>query len=147
MTTLNEAKEGILKHFVDGWADRTAIHIDNEQFDTTDQKEQVGSGDDSPWVDIRIRHTGANQESLGGPGNRKFQRLGQAVINIYTACDIGTQVADNLTQDVLDIFEGISIPDTTVRFNQVVPTEVGVLNGTDWYLVVVTALFVYDEVK
>ena len=148
MTTFNEAKEGILTLFVTGWADRTAVTIDNEEFDTDSQKDTTGTGADSAWVRLAIRHNFGGQETIGSEGNRKFERRGNFIVSIYTACNNGTQEADNLVQGVLDILDGKRVPGTTVRFNNVIPTEIGVLpNDEDWYLTVVTGAFVYDEVK
>lgn len=135
MTTISEASDAVVKHFLAGWGDRSPVILDNEAEGQPDQN----------WVRLTVRHRGAGQETLGRPGNRRFERRAAAYVQLFLAQDAGRKLADEWTQAVLDIFEGVSLAGTSVHFGDVIPRE----RGPDgkWYGVTVEATFTYDETK
>lgn len=135
MTTLAEAREAIYKTFIDAWDSIAPLTLDNEDF-------QPPNGS---WVRLSVRHTGGGQETLGRTGNRRFERSGTAFIQVFTLQDTGTAAADTLANLARSIFEGTSITNTTIRFNNVALTEIGPTGK--WYQINVSAAFDYDETK
>ena len=136
MTTLNQAREAIYAAFVAKWdvGPVSGYTFDNEEYDPLEGE---------PWVRLAVRHTDARQETLGRVGNRRFSRRGTAFVHVFVPLDTGTQKADDLTSQAKSIFEGVSLPGTTVRFLKVESNETGV-DGS-WFGTLVRAKFEYDE--
>lgn len=148
MTTLNEARETIYARFVDEWVDGsdplTPFCFDNESFDPPNGDDGRGA----PWARCSVRSLFAGQETLGKAGNRKFMRTAIARIEIFVPPGEGTKNADTLLITGKDMFEGRSTPSgTTIRFNEVVPREIGIIENGRWHLSTIEASFEYDEIK
>lgn len=137
MTTLAQANEAIAELFVQTWSVTTfAYSLDNESYDPPD---------DAPWARFSVVHTGSTQDTIGRPGNRKFERSGSAFVQVFVKSDTGTQQSKELTQTVMDGFEGVSISGTSIYFLDVIPRETGTDRG--WFQTVVEATFRYFETK
>lgn len=145
MTTISQAREAVYAAFLTEWNNRTPVALDNEEFKVEDQINDT-TGEMTSWVRLTMRHLAGGPETLGGRGNVKYQRTGQVLAQIYTACNNGTLEADALMQTILDVYDGQRLTGTTVRFNGAVPLEEGVPDG-DWYRASVEVAFVYDETK
>lgn len=123
--------------FTTAWGTLTPVTLDNEEHDNNDGI--------VPWVRVAIRHNAAGQETLGKVGNRKFMRGGSVFVQVYVLGNEGTSEADTLATTARNVFEGVSLAGTTVRFKDVIVRETG---PTDkWYQTVVEAVFEYDETK
>lgn len=142
MTTIAEAKTAIYSKFIAEWGNTAVYTLDNEEF--TPPAPATGTIR-QPWVRVTIRHTGRGQETMGKKNNRKFTRTGSVFIQVFTATDIGTSLADSLAEAAANIFEGVSLRNTSVWFKDVITRETGV-DGT-WYGVQVEAQFEYEEIK
>jgi hypothetical protein len=132
---INDATEAITQRFIANWdAVSTPFTLDNENFTAPDS---------TPWIRMTIRFTVAGQYTLGQPGNRKWQRKGLIIGNIFVPANGGRQKADQLAQTFKDIFEG----------NHFGPIEAYDANvkelGTDglWFQVAVQVDFNYNELK
>lgn len=137
MTTITQAREAIYAAFVNASAINAAqLTFDNEVFDPPDNK---------PWIRLSVRHNSMSQETLGRVGDRKFQRLGTTFTQIFVRTDNGTDEADELAISAKNVFEGVRLAGTTVRFLDVLVREVG--PDGKWYQVVVEANFEYDETR
>lgn len=136
MTTLTAATETMYDLFLDAWGSTTSVTADNESFDPPDN---------ASWARISIRHNAGGQQTLGGVGDRKFFRRGSFFVQIYTTEGQGRNAGDILAAQARDVFEGVSITGTTVRFLDVIVRETG-LDGK-WYQHVVEATFEYEETK
>ena len=137
MTTLEQANEAIAQTFQTAWLPTGYVFaLENESFDPPD---------DSPWARLTVRHTGATQDTLGSPGNRRFDRTGSVFIQIFVKSDTGTRLSKQLTETTVNAFEGNTISGTTITFLDVIPRETGVDRG--WFQTVVEATFRYFEIK
>ena len=134
MVSLVDAKESIANQFISDWGATTAVTLDNEKFEPPV---------DAAWVRVATRHFGANQETLGGVGRRKFERQGIASIQVFGQLDKGSRAADTLAQQARAVFEGKTIDG--IRFRDVVVREIGPTES--WYQINVEAEFEYTEVK
>ena len=133
MTTINEAKEAVLSRFVDSWGDTTRYVFDNEKFNSGVE-----------WVRVVVRNTGAEQETLGGVGSRKFLRRATLFVQVFVPVGEGTKNMDALSRQARDIYEGVSF--SGVRFPGAgVVRETG-SDGT-WNRSIVEIEFQYDETK
>ena len=133
MTTLAEARESIYEAFKVGWSGETPFYYDNE----------IAKMDDDPWVRLVVRHNKGDQETLGAVGNRKFERGGLVIVQVFVPLDLALARADELASLVQDIFEGKTIEN--VRFHGVLTREIG--PDTKWYQLNVEAPFYYNETK
>lgn len=142
-STLSEVQAAIYQRFVSEWADRTPYCFDNEVMDNV----QADVPADFAWVRLSIRHLDAGQRTLGQPGNRKFGREAAAFLQIFIPPDTGVAQAAILLQAGQNLFEGRTLPGTSVMFKDVVPREMGVeRDGRSWGSTI-TAHFTYDEIK
>lgn len=135
-TTLSEAREAIYNQFIDGWGSLTPITRDNLDFNPSGLDE---------WVRLSVRHTASAQETLNSPGLRRFARFGSVFVQIYTEGNKGTSRTDDLAEAARNLFEGLSLSGTTVRFLDVVFRETGA--EEEWFQSIVEATFEYDETK
>lgn len=135
MTTRDEAREAIYEAFRVGWSDETNYWFDNEIAEPEDLEE---------WVRLTIRHSISSQETLGKEANRKFDRAGRVLVQVFVALDKGTNRSDELSTKVRDIFEGKTI--SGIRFTAVTIREIGEDNQK-WFNVIVEAPFNYTEIK
>lgn len=134
MTTTNAAKIAINDRFIAEWTGKTPFTLDNDDFTEPDGV---------PWTRLTVRGIGGGQTSLGKVGNRRYDRLGQIVINIFTPVEEGTSRGDILAQEALDLFEGTRFNGVVV--NNAVIQEIGAKDT--WYQINVTASFEYYEIK
>lgn len=134
MTTINQAKDIVLKRFDAHWdSDVCPVVYDNE----------ASEGQNAPWARLTIRNTSGGQDTLGKEGNRKFLRTAHVIIQIFTKLQEGTKQSDELAQEARDIFECRSISGLDFGSGEV--REIGPDGG--WYIVVVDVIFNYYETK
>ncbi|MCM1497283.1 MAG: hypothetical protein NC124_02340 [Clostridium sp.] len=135
MTTINEAKKLLQEYFIEKWDGRTPISYDN----ANDKLAETNK----PWVRISVRTTAGGQESLGSPGNRMFRRQGFMYFQIFTRSGTKTETSDKLVQDILDIFDGVTVENILIRSGS--PTYTG--NDGKWYQQNVQFRIIFDEFK
>ena len=136
-TTYDQANEAIAQQFATTWGTTGfTFQLENEKYDPPDV---------NPWARLTVRHSGGTQDTLGGNGNRKFDRTGSAFVQIFVKSDGGTRQSKQLTQIVVDGFEGVTITGTSVTFLDVIARETGVDRG--WFQVTIEANFRYFEQK
>ena len=92
---------------------------------------------------MSVRHAVSQQVSLGGLGNRKFDRTGLILIQVFGQLDRGTKEVDDLVEKALAIYEGKTVD--LIRFMSATPREVGPLDG--WLLTSVDIAFEWTEKK
>lgn len=107
MTTLAEAEQLVLRHWLDNWvvggSPRTETSFEEERI-----PDGVSVGEDS-WVYLSILEIDRSQLTKGRPGNRKFLQKSQIRIAIYTPQSQGTSLAKTLAHEARTIFEGIQL--------------------------------------
>ena len=134
MTDINGAKKAVLDRFVSQWGTTSPATFDNEVF-----KPVTGVS----WIRVVVRNIEANQETLGAPGNRKFEREALLIAQIFTPPNEGTASSDALAESFRAIFEGESFSE--IHFEAVTVRESG--PEPNWYKVVAEAPFTYNELK
>lgn len=148
MTTLREAREAIYKRFVDEWISGgeplTPYTFDNETFDPP--KGDDGRG--APWARCSVRTLDAGQQTLGRAGQRKFFRIALARVELFVPPGSGRWDTDTYMMAAKNLFEGRTSPgSTSIRFFEVVPQEIGLIEDGRWDLSTVEARFNYEEIK
>ena len=134
---MKDAVDEILAIFKTAW-DSTGHKAFYEN--TRDSREE----DLSPWAEVVVRHAAAQQDTLGGSGNRSFVRLGALVVTINTPSSSGLSEGYNLANVVTDAYEGVSSP-SGIWFRNVRVNELG-REGT-FFQLNVTVDFEYYELK
>lgn len=148
MTTLREAREAIYKRFKDEWMSGsdplTPYTFDNEAFDPP----KGGDGRGTPWARCSVRNLDAGQQTLGRAGARKFFRIGLARVEIFVPPGSGRWDTDTYMMAAQALFEGRTTPGgTNIRFFEVTPQEIGLIEDGRWDLSTVEARFDYEEIK
>lgn len=96
--TLKEARNIILKRYLDAYRDSMKVATTNKFFEPPVEK----------WARIIVLPNGGGQESLGKAGNRKFKYIGLITIQIFTLNGKGTNGNDILAQDSLELMDSFS---------------------------------------
>jgi hypothetical protein len=136
-STLPEVKAAIIQRFLAEWNDISPYRFDNEQY----------QGDADGWVRLSVRHLYAGQQTLGQQGNRKFYREAAAFLQVFVLPDKGTKLADTLMVAGQALFEGRTIPGTSIRFKDVIPREIGNVEDGRWWGSTIQANFDYIQIK
>jgi hypothetical protein len=137
MTLPNDARQTVYSTFKTGWeAAYPAVPyvFDNETKDTKGLDE---------WVRVIVRHTSGGQDSLGAVGNRRYERRGLVLIQLYAAVNRGLLRLDELANTALGLFEGKTIDQ--VFFYDARPQEAP--KEGQWARLNVIVEFTYDEIK
>lgn len=100
--------------------------------------------DNTAWAVSVIRHGTARQATLGGEGNRLFERIGIVIVQVFTPVGKGLQESYRLARVVAEAFEGRSSPGG-VWFRNVGINELG--KDGMFQQLNVTAEFQYHETK
>lgn len=136
--TTPEAEDLVVKHFLAGWGNTSLVFLEGENSKEPDD----GSIE---WCRFTIRHLNAGQETLGQPGNRKFNRDAVAHVQLFMPENQGKRPLSSRMQLALNIFEGVRILNSSIRFNTVRPQERG--QDKKWLSADVEAEFSYTERK
>ena len=103
--TRTEAKNYIVKKFVDEYNDETPYVLDNN--------ENFVKPENDVWVEFSVRYADAEQATIGEEGGRRFSRKGVIAYNVYIPPNTGTYDGDVLCEQINNIFEG-------KRFEQII---------------------------
>jgi len=138
MTTFAQARVALLEEYVDNTVlASTQVTLENEQYK---------GPSDTPWVRVSVRHFDGGQGSLGGVGQRKFDRLGSVFVQIFIPQDSGgTDDAETIAHEARTLLEGKSLLGTTVNTLTTNIREVGLLDG--YYVMVAETGFEYQETR
>ena len=97
------------------------------------------------WAKLIVDHDFSDQATLGGVGERVFERAGSFAFQVFVpAGKRGLDQAGRLAMVALNAFEGVTSPGG-VRFYRVKPKTVGQRDA--WYQFNVEGVFEYDVVK
>ena len=132
--TPNAAIEAIYNRFITLWSAKTAVILDNEGIEPPDN---------AAHVFLTVKSTFNNQRTLGGSGNRKYDRNGIIFVKINTLANTGIVTSNGYVKDVLDIFEGVSFSGVVCNNTQV--TELG--SDGKWFSVIVEISCNYEDIK
>jgi len=142
VTTTAQAREAVVDRLITAAVlPVTAIALDNEAFEAPT--------DGSSWIRLVVRNTASEQETLGAPGQRKFERRAVVFAQIFVPVDVGANnpvaaiSADGLAATVRNLFEGVSFGGCNFYGSLI---REGRADGR-WWLVVVEAPFTYYEEK
>lgn len=156
MTTIAQARDRIFTHFNSFWTTEVVgrgvlaaapyVIYQNVDFDP----EKDVSNWPQPHVEIEVQHITGGIASLGGT-SRLFRREGFVLAQIKTLkgnkdTDGGTVLNDELTQVVMDAFDGIHLTGN-IWFLDVFPVELGPDDQGQFFITTVTAEFQYDDIK
>ncbi len=97
-----------------------------------------------PWASTNIRHALSSQATLGGVGNRIFERNGVIIIMVFTPIGLGLSSSYTLAKILADAFEGQSSPGG-VWFQNVRINEIG--REGQFFQSNMLVDFTYNEVK
>lgn len=140
MTKIAPAKQIIYAALTAGWIGDvdTTLTLDNDDFDPPAK---------TLWGRGVVRHLGSSQETLGDTGNRKFERSGSLIVQLFAPLDKGTIPSDNQAEIVQGLFEGKTLVSggDQVIFTDAVIREIGPTE--DGYQTNVEAFFTYHETK
>lgn len=100
--TLTEARNEMMKRYLDEFTGQFPIALDNKKLQKPDGVK---------WVRLTIIFSGGNQDSFGKVGNRKFVKRGLIFIQVFTPINKGTDANDDLCNSSLNLFDGVRIND------------------------------------
>ena len=74
MTTINDARKTIYNEFISQWGNTSAFTVGNEPFNQPEN---------DPWVRLVVRNRTGGQRTLGRKGNRRFDRHGAIIAQVF----------------------------------------------------------------
>ncbi len=110
--TFAEVRDKIVARFladvpqVDGM--NVGYILDNEDNDATVPT--------ATHIRFSVRNGASFQETIGEIGSRWFRRHGFVYATIFAPLNTANSVLDGVAQDMTDTFQGVKIPDTSIRF-------------------------------
>lgn len=135
-TTINMARESVYQHFAAGWSIATAaqqlahgIPIAAIPYALGDEKFEPHA---SLWVRVTVRHQESRQETLGGPGRRKFERPATVFVQGFIPPGGDTRPLEVAMEAARQLFEGCRVQPYDLRFNAATIRELGVIEGGRW---------------
>lgn len=167
-TSTVQARDEILTMFWDAWRASAAAAAGGLQPDVVwRQVEQrntvdvvVGQGgamiawqaqgqrprSDLPWARASVQHNFSTQRTLGTTGNRRFERTGNVIIQLFNPRSVeqGMRLPDALADIAVRAYEGNAAPNGA-WFRDVRYQEIGF--SEPWFQVNVIADFVYEMVR
>lgn len=136
MTTRTEAKNILIKEFINSFSYPYAVAYEND----SDFSKPI----DEPWVRFTIRNNPSTQRSYGKEGCRRFERLGIISYQVFIPTGSGTYDGEVVCDHINGIFEGNRYNDIYCESGYW--TEAG-RDGTDWFQFNGRIFFNFDEVK
>ncbi len=113
------------------------IALDNEDYTPPNDLTQE-------WIRFSVRNGGSVQDSIGAVGKRWFVRDGYIYANIYAPLGTSNGILDRTANHIRQIFEGVRIPNTSIRFTGASFNEQEVPEGK-YFEGVVRIDFTFDE--
>ena len=99
-----------------------------------------------PYAAVFVRHSGSSQATLGRVGQRRFNRRGLVVVQVYTPINnrVGLSLAESFAIIARNAYEGVGTSSgiwfRNTRINEIGPDK-------SWYRMDVLSEFEYDELK
>jgi hypothetical protein len=148
LPTLESARDEIQDLFWAAWKAKTPA-LNNGEVVKVFWPKQVSEAPDvsKPFARVQVVHQTGAQATLGTKNNRRFDRAGFVVIEIFTpvSTEWGLSFDMNLAIIARDAFEGVGT-DSGIWFRNVRVQEIGA-DGNGCWQTNVTADFTYDEVR
>ncbi len=138
--TRTQARDEILALFKASWEAQPAP-IPTVLYD---DKAPAPTSGDKAWARVSVLHNDGDQQTLGEVGNRRFNRLGIVIVQVFTPFGSGLVSADTIVPVAVNAFEGNKTPGG-VWFRHVYSRDIG--KTGQWHQTNVFADFEYDEVK
>lgn len=136
MTTVDEAREAMQEHFVAGWGATTPFVFENENY-------SEATAGTKPWVRFSVRNLDGYQYSLGGIGNRLYERVARVYVQVMSPVGKGMQAGADLAQQARALFEGVRVGELVGYGGVVRETK----PDGKWYVTLVEVAFRYYETK
>jgi hypothetical protein len=141
--TIAEARDEILKVFLDAWPSQHVVRYSDAPgdppADTDDPAQPIPT-----WARVDFQHGPSALPTLGPVGGRRFTRSGFVQVQIFTPVGQGSQEADELVQIVMSAFENTTTPGGAWFFNVYRQNST---RSVSWLMTTVVAEFEYYEVK
>lgn len=135
--TPQEARNAIVTRYLTEFSGQFDIALDNQPFAPPETGENV------KWVRVSVKFTGGQQHTLGRATNRKFHKSGILFIQVFTPLGHATNDNDELAEDSLNQFEGVSLGDIWF-YNGRIET---IGPDGEWYQQNVTSEFTFEATK
>ena len=106
MTTINGAKDTLLKQFLSNFDNTIPVNFMNKDdfYFTTGTATTKPS--DSSWVRFYIKNNNSFQNTFASTGNRNFRRQGLIIAQIFVPANSGTKTGEEIGDEINNIFEG-----------------------------------------
>lgn len=136
--TPDEARAATYTQFLSGWGTTTTVRLEG--------REEAGEpGPGIPWVRVAFRHYGGGQQTLGPAGGRKYQRVGAALVQVFTPITSGPGLGATLAHAARAILESRRFGDLVFNDGQI--TEIPLRGGEKNHQTNVEVRCTYDEEK
>jgi len=133
--TRAEAKNILLKEFINNYSETPYSLMNNDNFEKPDN---------SPWVRFFVKNNDVEQVSYGPKPHRRFGRMGSVKYQVFLPINTGTFVGDNICEQINDIFEGERFGDIICK--EGTWSETGI-NKDGWFQFNGRVYYEFDQLK
>lgn len=134
MADINDARKAVYNEFITQWGATSVYTLENEPWDEPNN---------TPWVRLIVKELTGGQETLGRATNRQYERVGAIMAQVFVPPYTGTKVADTLSKQLANLFEGKVVND--VVCNNAVTQSKGIIGK--WHQTNVDIDIQYFETK
>lgn len=145
MPTRKEVNTEITKRMVAQWGSRTPLFLENQRLENnTNQQPTV---DEAPvgWVRLVVKFGNTPSQTYGPVGGRRYRRTGMIGFQVFTPLLNGTGMGSGYCEDIINIFEGQSLPGMDVQFYEGDYSSTG--ESGSWFQFNGTVTFNFGEIK
>jgi hypothetical protein len=149
VTTMSQARQAILNRFIASYvplafADVPVGEERNKRFSFDNEGAEPPAGDEAEsWCRFSVQETESKQETIGGPGLRRWKREGVARLELYCVPNAGALKRDDMVGKFRQTFEGVNFSGVVVTECQAV--DIGIEGA--WWRVSALASFWFEELK
>lgn len=100
----------------------------------------------APWARFSVKRMPGGFGSMGSPGNRRMDRVGLVIVQLFEPPGDGTGRMSDLGDLAAAIFENCRLAPHDIRFGAVEPGEARDVEEGRWWGLAVEARFEYEQV-
>lgn len=139
MSVWREVQETLYRRWRDAWVDgadpRTPGAFENKTYDPPA----------APWYRFSVKRMPGGPGTMGSPGNRKMDRVGLVIIQLFEPPGDGTGRISDLGELAAAVFENCRLAPHDIRFGAVEPGEASDIEQGRWWGLSVEARFDYEQ--
>lgn len=139
--TIDGAVTAVVNAFLTSWGATTPVNVENE-LGFTLPAPTIPPAAAATWARIVVRHLNSEQETLGVPGARKWERTAMVAVQLFIQAGAGVETLYVLAEQARQVYEGVDLAGIILFKSDVF--ELGP-DGKGWHQINVSTRFRYYQ--